>query len=411
MNMIFKEDGNMDPNVLYARKYPQIIKYMGSKAKLLDFVVDGISEVYSEGVICDLFAGACSLSGAIGDQTEIISNDIQSYSSSLAHVYLNNMRELDVGGLINDVEQVVAKRIRILTNDVRYPKKTTLTNFNKIEINNRKLIDKSFRNKHHLFTKYYSGTWWTAEQCIWIDAIKEIADEYKFSKRINNSEYQFILSCLMHAMAYCSQGTGHYAQYRDAKTDSSMKDINIYRQKSIKDYFVRKFTSLLEWNINNVKKKQNKIWTLDYKQCLKKLPKCTVYADPPYAFVHYSRFYHAMETLVKYDYPKLQVKNGVLVKGRYREDRHQSPFCIKTQVKGAFTDMFEGVTYSKSNLVLSYSNTAMLELWDLLALARDVFGNEYEIWAEDTEHSHMTMGRSKDRSRAVKEALIMAKRK
>ena len=45
----------------------QFIKYMGSKTKLLPFVVNGIEEAYNGGVICDLFAGSCSLSGAIGE--------------------------------------------------------------------------------------------------------------------------------------------------------------------------------------------------------------------------------------------------------------------------------------------------------------------------------------------------------
>ena len=64
-----------------------------------------------------------------------------------------------------------------------------------------------------------------------------------------------------------------------------------------------------------------------------------------------------IETLVLYDYPILQHKNNTIVKGRYRDDRHQSPFSIRTKVKGAFSDMFKLISESQSYLILSYSDT------------------------------------------------------
>ena len=54
-----------------------------------------------------------------------------------------------------------------------------------------------------------------------------------------------------------------------------------------------------------------------------------VYADPPYSKEHYSRYYHVLETLERYDYPEA---TGV---GRYRPDRFRTPFSVKTEVEGA----------------------------------------------------------------------------
>ena len=68
---------------LHSDVFPHYIKYMGSKTKILPFVIQGIESVYRGGKICDLFAGSCSLSGALGNQLPIISNDIQYYSSDL----------------------------------------------------------------------------------------------------------------------------------------------------------------------------------------------------------------------------------------------------------------------------------------------------------------------------------------
>jgi adenine-specific DNA-methyltransferase len=208
-------------------------------------------------------------------------------------------------------------------------------------------------------------------------------------------------------MAYASQGTGHYAQYRDAKTHSSYKDILIYRKRSIGQYFKRKYQEILEYIPDRPVTAPHQSTALDFKDCLERFEGGTVYADPPYCFVHYSRFYHALETLVLYDFPKLQIQRGKVVKGRYREERHQSPFCIQSQVCGAFENLFEGVKSSGSALALSYSSTGMISLDELLAIGEKVLPNR-KIEVLTIDHEHMTMGRKEDRQRSVKEGLLLA---
>jgi adenine-specific DNA-methyltransferase len=79
----------------YDEDVPHIIKYMGSKRNLMGFVVEGISEVYKGGVVCDLFAGSSVLAGALRDQVPILSNDIQEYSAVLAKTYLGDYKWSD----------------------------------------------------------------------------------------------------------------------------------------------------------------------------------------------------------------------------------------------------------------------------------------------------------------------------
>lgn len=388
------------------QEYPHFIKYMGSKSKIMDFVLEGINDVYRGGALCDLFAGSSSIAGAIGHQVPVHSNDIQHYSAVLAETYLRAYQRKDMPTaliILNRAEALVQKRRKQLGFEINYRDISTLKEFNKAEKLQQALIDTEFKWKWHLFVKFYSGTWWSAEQCLWIDAIREVAEEYK-----GDPSYSLILSSLMFAMAYTSQGTGHYAQYRDAKTESSMRDIAIYRKRSVAEYFERKFEDVRLSLPTKLPKLKHKVTTLDFKECLAKFEGGTVYADPPYCFVHYSRFYHAIETLVLYDYPAIQVKAGKVVKGRYREDRHQSPFCIKTQVVGAFRDLFEGVKKSGSSLVLSYSNTGMISIDELGQLAADYFPSQStEILL--TNHQHMTLGRQNDRHRDVEECLLLVR--
>ncbi|MDN4074926.1 DNA adenine methylase [Fictibacillus terranigra] len=389
--------------ISYYNEVPHIIKYMGSKRNIMDFVIEGINKCYTGGQIVDLFAGSGVLSGALRDQVPVLSNDIQRYSAILSNTYLGSYDWSSYPNILNEI-------VSIATNKVEEIKKTypelnyvyhsdlTLEQFNNIEKEQQQLFEYDFSDiKYHLFIKNYSGTYWSFEQCLWIDVIRSIAEEYK-----NTNIFNLIIACLMFAMSYNSQSTGHYAQYRDANTESSMKDILIYRKKNILPYFIRKFEELQQQLGQH--NHTHSVVSMDYLDCLDIIaPNSTVYADPPYCFVHYSRFYHALETLVRYDYPEVKYK------GRYRTDRHQSPFCIRTKVKNAFQLMFEKVSIKQSNLVLSYSDTGMIELDEIISLAKEVFGIKYEIDFLLEDYSHSTMGRKKDRNREVIEGLILIK--
>lgn len=387
-------------------KIPHVIKYMGSKKKILTNVVDTLFEIHDGEPICDLFAGSSVLSGALRNNAEVWSNDIQEYSSILSNLYLSSYQWKKHANIEDDILKVATAYIEDFRK--KYPKvkftykpDMSMEKFHALEKAQQDLIKKDFSKvTHHLFIKNYSGTYWSFEQCLWIDALRFAAEKYK-----KDPVFYPVMASLMFAMSYNSQSTGHYAQYRDATSESSMKDIFIYRIKAIWPYFERKLREFME-----TYKKPNeynfKVMSGDYMTCLKKIPQGSlVYADPPYCFVHYSRFYHAIETLVKYDYPVVEHK------GRYRQDRHQSPFCISTKVTEAFSDMFSRIREKDGQMVLSYCNTGMIDIDVLIALAKNSFGKSYKIVVKHIDYKHSTMGRKNDKSRDVQESLVIAKRR
>jgi adenine-specific DNA-methyltransferase len=397
---------NLKPDLLnlYDRNVPHIIKYMGAKRNILDFVIQSINETYEKGKICDLFSGTSIISGALGKLIPIHSNDIQEYSSILSHTYLSNYEwENYPSNILDEIVEKASLYVesvkKIYPNFIfSYSEKKTIKEFVDLEQQQQRLINKNFDNlTHHLFIKYYSGTYWSYQQCMWIDAIRKVADEY-----IDTPIYYVILSSLMFAMSYNSQSTGHYAQFRDATNLTSKSDILIYRQKEMLPYFINKFKQLrIFLDKNNLK---HTITTLDYSDCLDKIESNSlVYADPPYAFVHYSRFYHILETLVKYDYP------AVAHKGRYRVDRHQSPFCKRTEVKTAFITLFSKIKVKDARIILSYSNTGLVSLNEILDCANQNLGSKYSVNVREVSYKHSTMGRKEDKNRNVQEYLIIAK--
>jgi adenine-specific DNA-methyltransferase len=99
----------------------------------------------------------------------------------------------------------------------------------------------------------------------------------------------------------------------------------------------------------------------DYRGALAALPAGVgaIYADPPYTRDHYSRFYHVLETIALGDEPEISTvrigRSVRLSRALYRAQRHQSPFCIRTEVTGAFRGLFAHAAKLAAPLVLSYS--------------------------------------------------------
>jgi adenine-specific DNA-methyltransferase len=391
-----------------ATEIPHIIKYMGSKRNIMKFVEEAIESVINDDGqrLYDVFGGSGVVSAAFRDKLPVTCNDIQEYTSILGKTYLQNyMWQNYPDNILEDIVFEAEKNVNQFKKkysqySFKYDPNLSFDKIQKLESDQRELLNHSFNDLDHLFVKSFSGTYWSYEQNVWIDAISAVARNEKYK---NSFLYEVIISSLMFAMAYCTQSTGHYAQYRDLTTDN-LKDILSYRNKTILPLFKQKFVALKEYyNGDNNTLFDHEVLNLDFIDLINNIEQNSIiYADPPYQFVHYSRFYHALETLSKYDYPQL------LYKGRYRTDRHQSPFCVKTKVKGAFQILFQKANDTNSSLVLSYSNTGMISLEELEEIGNNTFiGYESEIRTVDYKHS--TMGRQGDKTRDVSEAILIFK--
>jgi len=167
MGIITKDQIVENKHVLdYKLSVPHIIKYMGSKRELLEYLGYAISEIYEGEDICDLFAGTSILSGSLGHNVNIHSNDIQRYSAVLANTYLGNYNWSQFEGLVDTVVDIAQKHVdnvKKLYPDLKfeYNSELNLTEFNKLEKLQQELNHLDFKDLgHHLFIKYYSGTYW-----------------------------------------------------------------------------------------------------------------------------------------------------------------------------------------------------------------------------------------------------------
>ncbi|WP_324273032.1 DNA adenine methylase [Acinetobacter junii] len=392
---------NLTHQIKSERVPPHLIKYMGSKSNIIEFILNNIDKVNEDkkSKVYDLFSGTCIVAAYLNQRYDVVINDIQEYSSYLGKSYLKkiNILDIDVDKFVDEVDEYKKYFNEKYKLNYLYKDNISLEDYLLVEYKEKNLLSFSFDiEDHHLFVKNYSGTYWSFQQCLEIDAIYRVAQKYR-----NKNIYEAIIGALMFAMSYCSQSTGHFAQYRDVKDQKNFKDIMIYRVKSIKDLFISKLNLLLHYDRSLNHKFES--YSMSFDELLEQAdPESVIYADPPYANVHYSRFYHVLETLVKYDYPEVKFK------GRYRQDRHQSPFSKKSEATKAFEKMFTLIKEKNSRMVLSYSDGGVIDLDTLLELARKVFGNTYNVTIETMEYLHSRLGRTGGKNIDVNEILIIA---
>ena len=329
--------------------YNQIktIRYMGNKNRLLDFIIPEIKKITKKGdIICDLMSGTASISYALKDRNIIYANDIQYYSYIIAKAIIEN------------------NTIRISKDDAL---KDLFSNYS----------DNMNQKFYSFFEKNFTDTYFSGQQCIEIDsiryAIEQVKDEYK------NIIY---LTALMFSMSKCESTSGHFAQF----LPKDHKRLVELRKNIIWDEFIKKCDDFKNLIMSNY---ENKVFNMDYKDFFNteyfKKVEC-VYIDTPYTGEQYSRFYHVLETITKYDNPKLEFK------AKYRTDRYTSNFSLRSAVKQEFKDMLTLLSNENKKVVLSYSTKGLIPVDELEFIFSKRFKNVKLI---DKNYSHSMQGKGK----------------
>ncbi|MBQ4646126.1 MAG: DNA adenine methylase [Candidatus Gastranaerophilales bacterium] len=384
-----------------------LLRYIGIKTKLIDKIKEQIDLITPKnGCILDLFAGSTIVGQSLMDDYVVYSNDIQQYSCAVAKATLKISSNIDYS--LIDYKKIIESDFfkhnldylkMIFKNPYSYEKdllnklKTnepdlkTLLEFknyydNTPYLNNyndklscfkdmEKIYSFEFyndlkktRKNYALFCINYACPYFSIKQAMFIDSYRFALDKLKENKIISQEEYYIYLSMLIYYVGNIVTSVGdHYAQPQRLKISSEKR----LQREVIK--IIKKKTLDVEACFKNIqeefqkitykdKNKENKVFCCDYKDLFeeefkKYMEKVdTIYIDPPYTNAHYSRFYHILETLVKYDYPNIEFF------GRYRNDRYQSPFCIKSQAGNEFDNIIKLSNANKKNLVISYSDTS-----------------------------------------------------
>lgn len=408
------------------------LNYLGSKLRLLDFIEHNVQQVTPEGAgVCDLFAGSGCVSYKLSKSHPTIACDVQAYSKVISNALFGccsvSGDEINsfLHGLNTDFSLSLTEAFAPLTdieeraiNNKDMEVLACLLEHGSLEVfsleKTHSLLEKEQQavceilsrkgllGRKSLISRYYGGVYFSYRQAVAIDVILEAID-----LTVPVEHRDVYLAALLSTASDIVDTVGkHFAQPVKAR-DSKGKIKSTVYNKAVKDKAIDVFSLYEKWLLRytSLPHSKHECATLqgDFKDCLQALPASvrTIYADPPYTREHYSRFYHVLETITKRDVPSLSttcihgarhISNGI-----YREDRHQSPFCIRSKAPEAFNRMFSFAAESNRNLLLSYSpydetkatHPRVVTMQQLTSWAKDHFAHVETVSAGAFKHNKL----------------------
>ena len=168
-----------------------------------------------------------------------------------------------------------------------------------------------------------------------IDAIRQQIENWKNDNLISESEYYVLLTSLIETIGFYSNIAGVYAAFHKHWDFRALRPLEL---------------RTIQFVDNG---KENIVYNDDSMNLLDKINVDILYLDPPYNERQYAPNYHILETIAKYDEPKLR---GVTGMRDYSSQK--SRFCNPTT---ALEDLNKIAKEAKYNfLVLSYNSEGIM---------------------------------------------------
>jgi hypothetical protein len=340
--------------------------YMGSKRAILGFIVEAMSHLLPEsGVVIDLMCGSGAASSGFCRYWPTVASDLQEFCTCLAKVQgggFDRKRAKTVIGQIiphaqrhvSDIMSLVGSYIEqedaFFHSDITpelvadyqefhkdvptYPNmKKPLKQWDPIaEVEERKTNNKLY--PYCLFTSYFANMYLGVRQCTEVDSLRYAIDQLDDDCDRNWALGALVATVSSLATAYA----GHFAQPPIASLDklTAHKVARLLEKRAypITQEFCIRFSALAEESENAKHPIQTVAgpWENALMSCqdlLEKQQHVVVYLDAPYKREEYSRYYHVLETLVRYNYPAC-VGKGKIPDKRIGE-RLRSEFFTRNQ--------------------------------------------------------------------------------
>lgn len=314
------------------------MKYMGSKRSML---LNGLGTLLSKELtdakrFIDLFTGSSAVASFVATNysIEVQAFDLQDYGVALANAVIARTEMLD-GESIWASWKKAAEELVLASKPPNHEKLTQ---------KRVKELRKWCANPKALaLTKAYGGHYFSPIQAIWFDALRSTLPKDPTRRAV-------ALAALIEAASKCAAAPGHTAQpfqpTRSAKPflqEAWDRDV-----PSRTKYALLSLTALCAKKVGFAEVK-------DANDAAKNLKKGDlVFVDPPYSGVHYSRFYHVLETIAR---GRCGEVSGV---GRYPAPKYRprSKYSVGTESVKALDDLLETLASRKTRVILTFPDHA-----------------------------------------------------
>lgn len=309
------------------------MKYMGSKRWMLG---NGLGDVLDRKTskarrFVDLFAGSGAVACHVATRRDVpvLANDLQAFSAVLSGAVLGRTAPVPPEAVWSSWKARAIRRMG----------KTRLPSATEITQKNVKLMRAWCSEQSLTITRAYGAHYFSPLQSLWIDAFLGTLppkDPYR----------NLALAALLEAASQCVASPGHTAQPFQVTRSAKPFLIDAWR-RDVPHYIYAALTKLSA----RAAKQKGEVSTMDALVVAETLGVGDlVFIDPPYSGVHYSRFYHVLETIAT---GNAGAVSGV---GRYPESslRPSSDFSICSKSATALDKLLSEIARNKATAVVTF---------------------------------------------------------
>ncbi|MBN1523552.1 MAG: DNA adenine methylase [Spirochaetales bacterium] len=297
---------------------------MGSKRELADTIIEciqktsGIPEVFF-----DVFLGTGAVSAACANAgvKKIIAND-------------------------NLLANTVIFRGSVMSDDKAIKQAESLVGY-----------CNSLDGKCGYLCSHFAGTYFTKENCMKMDSIRDEIEEQYISGYISEAVYHYLLAGFLLQTDRVANTLGQYDAYMKHLGEGEYRNGRHVSDRRIYETF-----SLVP--VEQLPPVETEVYTADALCIADKITADTIYIDPPYNTRQYSTNYHLLENIARWE------KKPVTGKTKKIDlDWLKSPFSSLRQAKTAMRELFSKM--NSGNMYLSYSSEGILSFAEIEEILKE----------------------------------------
>ena len=297
-------------------------------------------ELHNAKRFIDLFSGSGAVArhAATNSNKPVIAHDLQHFCVVLASAIVARNHPVEADrtwtSWADRARDWIAQRGLLPCVEEQLPKLRRGFNKRYVEISRRLSAEQEYP-----VTRSYGGYYFSVQQSVWLDALRSTLPD-------NEPERSVALAALIHAASQCAASPGHTAQPFGC-TRTAKKFLFDSWNRSVAE---RTRISLI--NISRVHAQEVGSASIqDANEAAAALEDGDlVFLDPPYSGVHYSRFYHVLETVARGECGPVE---GT---GRYPppNQRPRSRYSVSTESATALNSLLKTISSKGAKAILTF---------------------------------------------------------